>query len=112
MRYQIEDATQIGGVIRAARKTQQLRQVDAAGLLDVSESFMVKAERGGETIQWGKLFQILTGLGVRVEFDIPEATHEMISKQVGEANRRAEARRTRLKHSESKASVSRDQERK
>ncbi|MCV9992560.1 helix-turn-helix domain-containing protein, partial [Burkholderia pseudomallei] len=57
MRYTIEQASDIGGVIRAARKVQNLRQDDAAGSVGVSESFMVKAERGADTVQWGKLFQ-------------------------------------------------------
>lgn len=80
MRYTIEQASDIGGVIRAARKAQNMRQDDAAGSVGVSESFMVKVERGAESIQWGKLFQILQGLGVRVTLDIPDATDALVQR--------------------------------
>lgn len=32
-----------------------------------------KIERGSDTVQWGKLFQVLEGLGVRVIVDVPES---------------------------------------
>ncbi|VWC72507.1 helix-turn-helix domain-containing protein [Burkholderia lata] len=95
MRYTIEQASDIGGVIRAARKVQQLRQDDAAGSVGVSESFMVKAERGADTIQWGKVFQILQGLGVRVVVDIPDASDELLERQSARASHRAGVRARR-----------------
>ncbi|AOJ39750.1 XRE family transcriptional regulator [Burkholderia lata] len=95
MRYTIEQASDIGGVIRAARKVQQLRQDDAAGSVGVSESFMVKAERGADTIQWGKVFQILQGLGVRIVVDIPDASDELLERQSARASHRAGIRARR-----------------
>lgn len=95
MRYTIEQASDIGGVIRAARKVQQLRQDDAAGSVGVSESFMVKAERGADTIQWGKVFQILQGLGVQVVVDIPDASNELLERQSARASHRADVRARR-----------------
>ncbi|MBN3823181.1 helix-turn-helix domain-containing protein [Burkholderia sp. Ac-20384] len=95
MRYTIEQASDIGGVIRAARKGQQLRQDDAAGSVGVSESFMVKAERGADTIQWGKVFQILQGLGVQVVVDIPDASDELLERQSARASHRADIRARR-----------------
>jgi len=95
MRYTIEQASDIGGVIRAARKVQNLRQDDAAGSVGVSESFMVKAERGADTVQWGKLFQILQGLGVRVVVDIPDANDELLERQSARASHRASVRARR-----------------
>ncbi|MXN76891.1 helix-turn-helix domain-containing protein [Burkholderia sp. 4701] len=95
MRYTIEQASDIGGVIRAARKVQNLRQDDAAGSVGVSESFMVKAERGADTVQWGKLFQILQGLGVRVVVDIPDANDALLERQSARASHRAQIRARR-----------------
>lgn len=92
MRYTIEQASDIGGVIRAARKAQNLRQDDAAGSVGVSESFMVKAERGAGSVQWGKMFQILQGLGVRVTLDIPDASADLLSGESAKANHRAAVR--------------------
>ncbi|AOI68682.1 helix-turn-helix domain-containing protein [Burkholderia ubonensis] len=95
MRYTIEHASDLGGVIRAARKVQNLRQDDAAGSVGVSESFMVKAERGADTVQWGKVFQILQGLGVRVVVDIPDANDELLRNQSARASHRASVRERR-----------------
>ena len=53
-------------------KAQGLRQDDMTGSLGVSENFLGKVERGGETVKWGKLFHVLDGLGVKVELDLPD----------------------------------------
>ena len=60
-------------MVRASRKAQKIRQDDAAGSIGVSENFLGKIERGSESVQWGKLFQVLEGLGVRVMLDVPES---------------------------------------
>lgn len=72
MKIPIENAAAIGKVVRASRKAQKIRQDDAAGSIGVSENFLGKIERGSESVQWGKLFQVLEGLGVRVLLDVPE----------------------------------------
>ena len=72
MNIPITSASTIGKVVRASRKAQKIRQDDAAGSVGVSENFLGKVERGGETVQWGKLFQVLEGLGIRVMVDVPE----------------------------------------
>jgi transcriptional regulator with XRE-family HTH domain len=73
----IDNAAAIGKVVRASRKAQNIRQDDAAGSIGVSENFLGKIERGSESVQWGKLFQVLEALGIRVMVDVPEsvATH-------------------------------------
>lgn len=71
MQVLLKNATDLGALVRQVRKAQALRQDDAAGSLGVSENFLGKVERGGETVQWGKLFQVLEGLGVRLIVDLP-----------------------------------------
>ena len=71
MQMLLKNAADLGALVRQARKAQALRQDDAAGSLGVSENFLGKVERGGETVQWGKLFQVLEGLGVRLIVDLP-----------------------------------------
>ncbi len=72
MNIPITSASAIGKVVRASRKAQKIRQDDAAGSVGVSENFLGKVERGSESVQWGKLFQVLEGLGIRVMVDVPE----------------------------------------
>jgi transcriptional regulator with XRE-family HTH domain len=71
MQITLRNAAELGALLRQVRKAQALRQDDAAGSLGVSENFLGKVERGGETVQWGKLFQVLDGLGVRLIVDLP-----------------------------------------
>lgn len=73
MKIPIDNAAAIGKVVRASRKAQKIRQDDAAGSIGVSENFLGKIERGNESVQWGKLFQVLEGLGVRVIVDVPDS---------------------------------------
>jgi len=72
MHIPINNAAAIGKVVRASRKAQKIRQDDAAGSIGVSENFLGKIERGSDSMQWGKLFQVLDGLGIRVVVDVPE----------------------------------------
>ena len=80
MRVPIDNAAAIGKVVRASRKAQKIRQDDAAGSIGVSENFLGKIERGSESVQWGKLFQVLEGLGVRVILDVPESVAAYMNK--------------------------------
>lgn len=73
MKIPIDNSAAIGAVVRASRKAQKIRQDDAAGSIGVSENFLGKIERGSGSVQWGKLFQVLEGLGVRVTVDVPES---------------------------------------
>ncbi len=84
MRIPIDNAAALGKVVRASRKAQKLRQDDAAGSIGVSENFLGKVERGGEAVQWGKLFQVLEGLGVRVVLVVPEAVADYMKAQASE----------------------------
>lgn len=80
MQVPIKTAAALGKVIRASRKAQKIRQDDAAGSIGVSENFLGKVERGSESVQWGKLFQVLEGLGVRVIVDVPESVVTYLNK--------------------------------
>lgn len=72
MKIPIQHASEIGKIVRASRKAQSIRQDDAAGSIGVSENFLSKIERGSESVQLGKMFQVLNGLGIHVLLDVPE----------------------------------------
>ena len=84
----IDNAASIGKVVRASRKVQKIRQDDAAGSIGVSENFLGKIERGGESVQWGKLFQVLEGLGVRVLLDVPESVAAYLNEPANRQDKR------------------------
>ncbi|WP_277187930.1 helix-turn-helix domain-containing protein [Caballeronia sp. BR00000012568055] len=96
MEIEIRGAGDIGAAVRAARKSQKLRQDDAAGAIGVSESFLGKVESGAESVQWGKLFQVLEGLGVHVIVDVPDGVGERYaSEKMGQYGRAARAEKRR-----------------
>lgn len=72
MQTTLKSAAELGELIRLARKAQNIRQDDAAGSIGVSENFLGKVERGSESVHWGKLFQVLDGLGLRLIVDLPD----------------------------------------
>lgn len=87
MKIPIDNAAAIGKVVRASRKAQKIRQDDAAGSIGVSENFLGKIERGSESVQWGKLFQVLEGLGIRVTVDVPGSVAAYLSDSAGSGNK-------------------------
>ena len=82
MHIPLDQASTLGAVVRATRKAQKIRQDDAAGSIGVSENFLGKIERGAERVQWGKLFQVLQGLGVRVMLDVPDDVAERLDAEL------------------------------
>lgn len=87
MQIPIDNASAIGKVVRAARKAQMIRQDDAAGSIGVSENFLGKVERGGESVQWGKLFQVLEGLGIKVTVDVPDSVADWLDARSSSGHR-------------------------
>ena len=73
MKLPIDTPAALGPIVRAARKAQKIRQDAAAGSIGVRENFLGKIERSSEAVQWGKLFQVLEGLGIQVTVDIPDS---------------------------------------
>lgn len=89
MKIQIDSPEDLGAVVRATRKTLGLRQDDTAGAIGVSENFLSKVERGSDTVQWGKLFQVLQQLGISITVNAPiaDATEPDMSLQTGTENK-------------------------
>ncbi len=100
MQFRIDTPEKIGMVIRASRKAMELRQDDAAGSIGVSENFLGKVERGGETVLWGKLFQVMRELGLNVFVDVPDEVASQALLNLEKLLEKAEAQQaTQDKHS-------------
>lgn len=105
MKIDIEHPEQVGAVIRASRKAMQIRQDDAAGIIGVSENFLGKVERGGETVQWGKLFQVMQELGLTVTIEVPEPFADETRKVLIETAHKKLAKNNKATASKSSAST-------
>ncbi len=62
---------EIGAVVRAVRKAQNLRQNQLAGAAGVGLRFVVDLEAGKATAQLGKKLQVLQALGCSLEIMRP-----------------------------------------
>ena len=89
MKFHISSPEQIGPLVRASRKAMQLRQDDAAGSIGVSENFLGKVERGSDSVQWGKLFQVMQELGLTLSVEVPEPFAEQVQARLNELQARA-----------------------
>jgi len=59
-----ESVCKIGRLCRDQRKKFGLKQAEAAGLLGVGVRFLSELERGKETLAFGKVLQVLNGIGL------------------------------------------------
>ncbi|MEB3734179.1 helix-turn-helix domain-containing protein [Halopseudomonas pachastrellae] len=89
MKFHISSPEQIGPLVRASRKAMQLRQDDAAGSIGVSENFLGKVERGSDSVQWGKLFQVMQELGLTLSVEVPEPFAEQVQARLNELHARS-----------------------
>jgi hypothetical protein len=78
----VNDPHELGRVLRAARKLQQLRQ-DEVGRF--SHSFIGDLEAGKPTAQIGKVLEALRELGLKVRIELPPS----VDMQAFEAARAA-----------------------
>ena len=89
MQIPLDQASTLGLVVRATRKAQKIRQDDAAGSIGVSENFLGMVERGGATVQLGKLFQVIEQLGLKVTVEVPESSHAEIMQRLNLLSQKA-----------------------
>ena len=63
---QVRDATEIGAVLRRARKRQGLTQQGLADLVGVGVRFVSEVERGKGTAEVDRVIDLLRGVGIDV----------------------------------------------
>ena len=72
MKIPLNIPLEVGRLVRAARKTEQLRQDDAAGAMGVSDVFLWKVEKGSPGVRLDKLLQVFRALGIRLYADVSD----------------------------------------
>lgn len=71
MPKQVRSPADIGAMVRSARKEQNLRQDELAGVSGVGIRFIVDLEAGKPTAQIGKVMHVLQILGCSIEISEP-----------------------------------------
>ena len=74
MKISIQSVGDLGCVVRASRKAQNVRLDDVAGSAQLSTVFVGDAERGKDSIQLGKMLRLMHELGIRMTVEVPDST--------------------------------------
>ncbi len=65
------DSNSLGLLVRRERKAQNLKQAELAAVSGVGVRFIVDLEAGKQTLQLGKVLQVITTLGCEVQITPP-----------------------------------------
>ena len=65
--------SELGALVKGARKAQGLRQDELAGVAGVGLRFIVELEGGKPTVQLGKVLRVLESLGCGLTITTPAA---------------------------------------
>jgi len=74
MPISLKSPSDVGRLVRAARKANGLRQDDAAGATGVSSVFLWQLEKGAPGARLAKVLEVLDGLGIQLHADVDDAT--------------------------------------
>jgi y4mF family transcriptional regulator len=80
MKHAIQSTEELGLVIRAVRKSTQVRQDDLAAMVGVSRQFTVDVEKGKPTVQLARVLRLLKELGIELSVDIPSAASQELER--------------------------------
>lgn len=72
MKKTIASPEDLGLLIRAVRKSANVRQDDLSAVAGVSRQFAIDVERGKPTAQLGRVLLLLKELGITLTADIPD----------------------------------------
>lgn len=59
-------ASDIGSLVRAKRRQDNLTQAETSALCNVGARFLSELENGKQTLELGKVLQVLSGLGLEI----------------------------------------------
>lgn len=79
MKHQITSVTELGTLIRATRKSVDMRLDDLAATTNLSKQFVNDVELGKSGVQLGKVLQVLQELGVHMYIDVPDSVNDQLA---------------------------------
>lgn len=96
MKKSISSSEDLGLLIRAVRKSTNVRQDDLSAVAGVSRQFAVDVERGKPTAQVGRVLLLLKELGVTLNAEISEEAAAAFEKLQNKRNSSITAPRAQL----------------
>ena len=95
MQHKITSVADLGVLVRAARKSANIRIDDLASMAGMSKQYLSDLELGKPAIQMGKALQVLQELGLYVYVDAPESTQQHLQTSSAHIARTKSRRRAR-----------------
>lgn len=92
MKKTIASPEDLGLLIRAVRKSTNVRQDDLSAVAGVSRQFAIDVERGKPTAQLGRVLLLLKELGITLTADIPDEAVQALEQLLEKRNNAAPAR--------------------
>lgn len=71
MAVEVHDTRELGRLVRRARRTVGLTQIELAGMAGLGERFIVDLERGKATCEIGKVLEVMKLLKLRMVVEPP-----------------------------------------
>lgn len=78
----IKNSKQLGLVAKHVRQAQSIDQLTAGLLSGNGITFISQFENGKETVEIGRVFQLLDQLGINIELDLPPDLSEQVVKKI------------------------------
>lgn len=95
MEHSISTVAELGTLIRAMRKSVDMRIDDLAATSGLSKQFVNDVELGKPGVQLGKVLQVLQELGVHMYIDVPDSVNDQLAyarNQIAKTTKRRKAR--------------------
>lgn len=95
MKYRITDVSELGTLLRATRKSVEMRIDDLAGTSSLSKQFVNDVELGKPGVQLGKVLQVLHELGIHMYLDVPDRVGDQLDSARAQIINTTQRRKTR-----------------
>ena len=98
MKHRITNVPELGTLLRATRKSVEMRIDDLAGPAGLSKQFVNVVELGKPGVQLGKVLQVLNELGIHMYLDVPDRVGDQLDNarsQITNTTQRRKARRAK-----------------
>lgn len=95
MKHRITSVTELGTLLRATRKSEDMRIDDLAATSNLSKQFVNDLELGKPGVQFGKVLQVLQELGVHMYMDVPDRVKEQLDSARNQISNTTERRKAR-----------------
>lgn len=95
MKYRITDVSELGTLLRATRKSVEMRIDDLAGTSNLSKQFVNDVELGKPGVQMGKVLQVLHKLGIHMYLDVPDQVGDQLDSARAQITNTTQRRKAR-----------------